>query len=183
MTFLRGDIQNIKLPVDHVDIIVSMWQGHCLFYENRLENVVFMRDKYLKKEGGLMFPDAFTFKLALIEDEYYYDRKINFWDEVYGIKMSCIKNWVLTEPIIDLVDPSVVVTDTFKLLDRSIDSIKLHELDFSCKYELSAMETISAHALIAWFELHFTLGPRENVLNTSPFMPKTRYRQAIFYLK
>lgn len=40
--------------------------------------------------------------------------------------MSCIKDWVLTEPIIDLVDPSVVATDTFKLLDRSIDNIKAH---------------------------------------------------------
>jgi len=31
--------------------------------------------------------------------------------------------------------------------------------------------------------LEFSLGPTENVLSSSPFMPKTRWKQTIFYLK
>lgn len=145
--------------MEKVDIIVSMWQGYCLFYENKLEKVIWFRDKYLKPEG-LMFPDRATLKLAMIEDEYYYDRKINFWNEVYDVKMSCIKEWVLTEPIVDIVDPSVVVTDTFKLRDIGLEHVTVDKLDFSCAYELTAMESIDAHALVAWFELEFNYGPK-----------------------
>jgi protein arginine N-methyltransferase 1 len=161
---------------------VSMWQGYCLFYENRLEKLIWIRDKYLV-EGGLMFPDWVNFKMALIEDEYYYDKKINFWDEVYNVNMSCIKDWVLTEPFVDLVDPSVVASDTFKVLDYSLEHIKLENVDFSYQYELTALESTYVHAVVMWFELHFSNGPHENVLSTSPFMPKTRWKQTIFYLK
>lgn len=182
VTIIRGIIEDTKLPVEKVDIIVSMWQGYCLFYENKLEKLIWIRDKYLV-EGGIMMPDWVSFKMALIEDEYYYDRKINFWDEVYNVNMSCIKDWVLTEPIVDLVDPSVVVTDTFKLLDFSLDHKKIEDIDFAYQYELTALESINAHAIVTWFELHFNLGPHENILSTSPYMPRTRLKQTIFYLK
>lgn len=182
MTVLRGVVEDTVLPVEKVDIIVSMWQGYCLFYENRLEKLVWLRNKYLAP-NGLMFPDRASFKVAMIEDEYYYDRKINFWDEVYDVKMSCIKEWVLTEPIVDLVDPSVVATDTFKLLEFGLESIPADKLDFSCAYELTSLESINVHALVVWFELEFSYGPKTNVLSSSPFMPKTRWKQTIFYLK
>lgn len=133
VTIIRGDIEDTKLPVEKVNIIVSLWQGYCLFYENKLEKLLWIRDKYLV-EGGMMFPDWVTFKMALVEDEYYYDRKINFWNEVYNVNMSCIKDWVLTEPIVDLVDPSVVVTDTFKVLDCSLEHLPLANVDFSYQY-------------------------------------------------
>jgi hypothetical protein len=72
---------------------------------------------------------------------------------VYGVSMSCIKDWVLTEPIVDLVDPSVVVTDTFKLREFGLEHLKQEDIDFSLQYELSAMDTIKAHAVVVWFEL------------------------------
>ena len=31
---------------------------------------------------------------------------MGFWDEVYGADMSCIKEWVLKEPLIDIVEPN-----------------------------------------------------------------------------
>jgi protein arginine N-methyltransferase 1 len=97
--------------------------------------------------------------------------------------MSCIKDWVLTEPIVDLVDPSVVVTNAFKLREFSLEHLKVEEIDFSLQYELIAMENIKAHAVVIWFDLEFSSGPTENILSTSPFQPKTRWKQTIFYLK
>ena len=41
---------------------------------------------------GLMFPDRATLYVTAIEDRQYKDDKINWWDDVYGFDMSCIKN-------------------------------------------------------------------------------------------
>ncbi|EWM23599.1 Ribosomal L11 methyltransferase, PrmA [Nannochloropsis gaditana] len=52
-----------------VDIIVSEWMGYFLLRESMLDSLVRVREKYLKKEGGHMFPSHATMYWALIEDE------------------------------------------------------------------------------------------------------------------
>ena len=52
------------------------------------------RDKWLAPEG-LMFPDRATLYVTAIEDRQYKDDKINWWDNVYGFDMSCIRNVAL----------------------------------------------------------------------------------------
>ena len=44
---IQGKVEEIELPVDHVDIIVSEWMGYFLVYENMLESVLYARDKWL----------------------------------------------------------------------------------------------------------------------------------------
>jgi len=40
-------VEEVELPVDKVDIIISEWMGYCLFYESMLNTVIFARDKWL----------------------------------------------------------------------------------------------------------------------------------------
>ena len=68
MTIIKGKVEEIKLPVKHVDIIVSEWMGYFLFYESMLDCVLFARDKWLVK-GGILLPDKFVLKVAGCEDE------------------------------------------------------------------------------------------------------------------
>jgi protein arginine N-methyltransferase 1 len=82
------------LPVKEVDIIISEWMGYLLLYESMLDSVLFARDKYLKP-NGLMFPERAILYVASIEDSEYRESKIDFWDSVYGVDMSSIKQWVL----------------------------------------------------------------------------------------
>ena len=42
-----------------------------------------------------MFPDRATLYVTAIEDRQYKDDKINWWDNVYGFDMSCIRNVAL----------------------------------------------------------------------------------------
>ena len=56
MVTSTGKIEEVTLPVEKVDIIISEWMGYCLLYESMLETVLFARDKWLA-EGGLLFPD------------------------------------------------------------------------------------------------------------------------------
>lgn len=47
ITIFKGKVEEVELPVDKVDIIISEWMGYCLFYESMLNTVIFARDKWL----------------------------------------------------------------------------------------------------------------------------------------
>ena len=52
----KGKMEEIELPVEKVDIIISEWMGYFLLYESMLDVVLWARDKYLVP-GGLILPD------------------------------------------------------------------------------------------------------------------------------
>lgn len=55
---INGKIEELTLPVDTVDIIISEWMGYCLIYESMMDSVLYARDKWLRKDGkGMIFPD------------------------------------------------------------------------------------------------------------------------------
>jgi protein arginine N-methyltransferase 1 len=78
ITVIKGKIEEIELPVEKVDIIISEWMGYFLLYESMLDCVLFARDKFLHADG-MMFPDRAVLYLASIEDEDYRQSKIDFW--------------------------------------------------------------------------------------------------------
>jgi type I protein arginine methyltransferase len=40
-------MEDLELPVDKVDIIISEWMGYFLLYESMLDTVIYARNKYL----------------------------------------------------------------------------------------------------------------------------------------
>lgn len=75
VTLLQGKMEEVKLPFDKVDIIISEWMGYFLLYESMMDTVLYARDRYLEK-GGLIFPDKATLFVAGIEDGEYKEEKI-----------------------------------------------------------------------------------------------------------
>ena len=59
-------MEEVELPVESVDIIVSEWMGYCLFFESMLDSVLHARDKWLRP-GGLIFPDKVKLYVCGIE--------------------------------------------------------------------------------------------------------------------
>jgi hypothetical protein len=47
VTIIKGKVEEVDLPVEGVDIIISEWMGYCLFYESMLNTVIYARDKWL----------------------------------------------------------------------------------------------------------------------------------------
>jgi hypothetical protein len=47
VTLIQGKMEEVVLPVDKVDIIISEWMGYFLLYESMLDTVLVARDKYL----------------------------------------------------------------------------------------------------------------------------------------
>ena len=50
ITLIQGKVEEVELPVEKVDIIISEWMGYFLLYESMLDTVIFARDKWLVKQ-------------------------------------------------------------------------------------------------------------------------------------
>ena len=118
---IKGKMEDVELPVDQVDIIISEWMGYFLLYESMLETVLYARDKWLRKDTGIIMPDKAILYITAIEDGAYMNDKIDFWDNVYGFNMKTIKKMAMTEPLVDTVDPKSLISNFKPVLTRPSD--------------------------------------------------------------
>ncbi len=97
--------------------------GFCMHYDGLLDRMVEARDLYLDKKNGVIFPDKLKLKCAFIHDEHFYDKKVNFWNLVYGIPMTCMKKSISQEPMIKIIDPSLLVSEIHKFLEFDLYTV------------------------------------------------------------
>jgi len=182
---IKSKIEDLdKLPdgLKEVDIIISEWMGYCLFYESMLDTVIYARDKWLKKSSGLLFPDKAQLFLTAIEDRAYKNRKINFWDDVYGFKMSCIKELAISEPLVDNVDPKQIVTGHCLVKEVNLLKVKKEDLSFEVPFKLPVKKDEYIHAFMTYFTVEFTACHTPIGFSTSPEANKyTHWKQTVFY--
>ena len=182
ITLVKGKMEEVELPVDKVDIIISEWMGYFLFYESMLDTVLVARDKYLVP-GGIILPDKATLYLSAIEDGAYKSEKIEWWDDVYGFKMSCMKELAYVEPIVDCVDERQVIADAVPILTIDVNTCTVADLDFSATFELTSKFNDYCHALIGFFDCEFSASHKPLSLPTGPAHTPTHWKQTVFYLK
>ena len=156
--------------------------GYFLLYESMLDTVMFARDKWLHP-NGLMFPDRAKMYISGIEDADYKERKLDFWQDVYGIDMTIIRPTVMAEPIVDVVEAQAVITTECLLYDIDIKNVKASDLEFAAKYELTATKSDYLHAIIAYFEVEFNHGTKVIKLSTNPARKYTHWKQTVFYFE
>jgi len=179
---IRGKVEEITLPVEKVDVIISEWMGYCLFYESMLDTVIYARDKWLAP-GGLMFPDKATLYVCAIEDRQYKDDKINWWDDVYGFDMSAIRKVALTEPLVDVVDRNQVVTNNCLVREIDIQTITKEDIPFESPFHLTIKRNDYVQALVSFFNIEFTHCHKRVGFSTAPEAPYTHWKQTVFYLE
>ncbi|CAG2212851.1 PRMT1 [Mytilus edulis] len=182
VTLIKGKVEEVQLPdgIEKVDIIISEWMGYCLFYESMLNTVIFARDKWLNP-GGMIFPDRATLYVCAIEDRQYKDEKINWWDNVYGFDMSCIRKTAIAEPLIDVVDPNMVVTNACLVKEVDIYTVQLDDLSFTAPFHLQCRRSDYIHALVTYFNIEFTKCHKRTGFSTAPEAPYTHWKQTVFY--
>jgi len=181
ITVIKGKMEEVELPVDKVDIIISEWMGYCLLYESMLQTVLLARDKWLKPDG-IIFPDKATIQFTAIEDADYKEDKINFWDNVYGFNMSCIKKNAIQEPLVDVVEPNQVMCGSCKLLTIDINTVKAEDLSFKVPFNLVALRDDFCHAFVASFDIEFSKCHKPVFFSTSPQATYTHWKQTVFYM-
>ncbi|XP_075694224.1 protein arginine N-methyltransferase 3 [Rhinoderma darwinii] len=55
ISLIKGRIEEIDLPVENVDIIISEWMGYFLLFESMLDSVIYAKDKYLGAGGAGLY--------------------------------------------------------------------------------------------------------------------------------
>lgn len=176
------DLKELPKGFTEVDIIISEWMGYCLFYESMLDTVIYARDRWLKQKGGLLFPDKAQLYLTAIEDRAYKNKKINFWDDVYGYKMSCIKEQAMSEPLVDIVDAKQIVTGPFLVKEVDLHKVKKEDLSFEVPFRLPVKKDEYIHAFMTYFTVNFTACHTPVGFTTSPETNKyTHWKQTVFY--
>ncbi|KAI5820685.1 S-adenosyl-L-methionine-dependent methyltransferase [Pyronema omphalodes] len=181
ITLIQGKMEEITLPVDKVDIIISEWMGYFLLYESMLDTVLWARDRYLVP-GGLIFPDKAHIYMAAIEDGDYKDEKIGFWNNVYGFNYTPMQKVALAEPLVDTVELKAVVTKPCLAYSIDLYTVTVEELSFSVPFTLECERNDYIHAFISWFDIEFSKCHKPVKFSTGPHAKYTHWKQTVFYI-
>ncbi|XP_042512676.1 probable protein arginine N-methyltransferase 1 [Macadamia integrifolia] len=182
ITVLKGKVEEIVLPVAQVDIIISEWMGYFLLFENMLDTVLYARNKWLINDG-IVLPDRAALYLTAIEDAEYKEDKIEFWNNVYGFDMRCIKKQSMMEPLVDTVDQNQIVTNSQLLKTMDISKMALGDASFTAPFKLVAERNDYIHALVAYFDVSFTKCHKFTGFSTGPRSRATHWKQTVLYLE
>uniref|UniRef100_A0A8C6KIM8 type I protein arginine methyltransferase n=1 Tax=Nothobranchius furzeri TaxID=105023 RepID=A0A8C6KIM8_NOTFU len=163
ITIFKGKVEEVELPVEKVDIIVSEWMGYCLFYESMLNTVIFARDKWLVWWLGLYVWACLT--------------ETAFHPHV------CIRNVAIKEPLVDVVDPKQVVTNACLIKEVDIYTVKPGDLSFTSAFCLQIQRNDYVHALVTYFNIEFTKCHKKTGFSTAPDAASTHWKQTVFYLE
>jgi protein arginine N-methyltransferase 1 len=92
IVLIKGKVEEIVLPVPHVDIIISEWMGYFLLFESMLDTVLYARSKWMLPDPnqsgrylGHIFPNRATMLIAGTRLD-----RLGFWDDVYGFDYRSI---------------------------------------------------------------------------------------------
>ncbi|KAJ8063391.1 hypothetical protein OCU04_008612 [Sclerotinia nivalis] len=155
ITLLKGKVEEVNLPVEHVDIIVSEWMGYCLLYEAMLDSVIWARDKYLKP-NGLMVPSHMNMWVAPVADPDYVADHIDFWRDVYGFDMKAMQAGIHEDAQVLDMPASTICGEPFPFLQLSLHTTTVKDLTFRRKWETKLTQDIDAlDGFMIWFDSFF----------------------------
>lgn len=200
ITCLRGKVEEVVLPVDKVDIIVSEWMGYCLLYEAMLDSVIWARDKYLKPDG-LMVPSHMNMWVAPVADPDYISDHIAFWRDVYGFDMKAMQAGIHDDAQVLHMPESTICAEPFPFLQLSLHTTTVKDLSFKRNWKAKLTKDIDAlDGFIIWFDSFF-MSSRDTVVpedaraeqwtradkpgiafTTGPFEKATHWKQGVMLI-
>lgn len=198
---LRGKIEDVSLPVQQVDIIVSEWMGYCLLYEAMLDSVIWARDRYLTPDG-LMIPSHTTLHMAPLTDPDYIADHISFWQSVYGFNMNSMLAHIYDEVLIRDLKSSILAADSVPFLQLPLHHTTKSDLTFANRpFTMELKEDIDAlDGFVIWFDTFFLpsrvdtvsayaraedwgrRGGKGVAFTTGPGGPETHWRQGVLLI-
>ncbi|XP_032918021.1 protein arginine N-methyltransferase 3 isoform X1 [Catharus ustulatus] len=183
ITLVKGRIEEVHLPLEKVDVIISEWMGYFLLFESMLDSVIYAKDKYLA-EGGSVYPDLCTISLVAVGDMNKHTDKLLFWEDVYGFDMSCMKKAVIPEAVVEVLDPSTLISTASVIKHIDCNSASSPDLEFSSDFTLSITMSTQCTAIAGYFDVFFEKNCNNKVLfSTGPQCTKTHWKQTIFLLE
>lgn len=104
--------------------------------------------------------------------------------------MTCIKKWILSEPLVDPIDSQDILTTSKKFYDVNLEKVKIcfkiqitkEDLEFNSDFVLNVETDGVIHGFVTWFDCLFTHGSKIINLSTSPYKKQTHWKQTVFYI-
>lgn len=170
--FFRGRLQDIELPVDSVDVIVSEWMGGVLLMEDMLPVVLYARDRWLKP-GGILLPDRARLFLAPLDD-------------VAGLsskRFPTLRETISSQMWVSVIDPTRFLAEPSCIIDLDLNTVqepdvKSYETLFC--FDLNEAGILNGFGL--WFDVLFNQTKPPVTLSTAPWLPPTHWAQALWIL-
>jgi len=178
---VKGRLEETKLPFDSFQYIVSEWMGYFLLFEGMLDSVIAARDKYMAP-GGSMIPNRTTISLVAIEDEKRYGQLLDFWDDVYGYKMKCMRAPILEEASVEIVPSACMISEPALVLDLDLNTCTVEDTQFNTPFTLNITRDCNLTAIVGYFDTYFNLPTNQVMFSTGPNATPTHWKQTIFYL-
>ncbi|XP_071664915.1 protein arginine N-methyltransferase 3 isoform X2 [Patagioenas fasciata] len=183
ITLVKGRIEEVDLPLEKVDVIISEWMGYFLLFESMLDSVIYAKDKYLA-EGGSVYPDICTISLVAVGDLNKHADKLLFWEDVYGFDMSCMKKAVIPEAVVEVLHPNTLISTASVIKHIDCNTASTPDLEFSSDFTLSITRSTKCTAVAGYFDIFFEKNCHNKVLfSTGPLCARTHWKQTIFLLE
>ncbi|MFK8049267.1 MAG: methyltransferase domain-containing protein [Halioglobus sp.] len=175
--FYHDDHHSLELA-DKVDVIVSEWMGHCLFYEAMLEPLLAVRDRFLVP-GGTMIPAQVSLHAGLVCDEDLLEDLSFLRDQPYDIDFSAIADVPFEQTDLVTLDPESLLESTAHLGSLDMHTIEKAEIPRVFTGILTPDRETEVFALCGWFSAQLSDGVN---LSTGPNDLPTHWDQILFPL-
>lgn len=154
------------------------------------DSVCYAREKFLKKNGGYMFPDRAIIYMAPCTLQQEYDRMLNCYKQpFYGLNFKSFIPFLVqdfvSKPYIEILQSNQLLAEKQIIKDIDLCSIKsqdLHKVKKGCVFKPS--KDGSLHGFCFWFEVFFNGDDKTKcvVLSTSPDAKPTHWKQTCILL-
>jgi SAM-dependent methyltransferase len=175
--FYHDDHQSLRLD-DKVDVIVSEWMGHCLFYEAMLEPLLAVRDNYLAP-GGVMIPAQLSLHAGLVCDQDLLEDLSFLRDRPYDIDFSPIANAPFQQTDLVSLEPDSILENTVRLGSLDMHSITRADTPRVFTGRVRPEREADIFALCGWFSAELSEGV---AFGTGPNDLPTHWDQILFPL-
>ena len=189
---LHNRVEDVELD-EKVDIIVSEWMGFYLVHEAMLDSVLVARDKHLKPDTGIMLPSSASVWVAACSLDYHIAETLKYWDNVYGFKMSPIKEEAMkrTKPEVLVLAKEQLLTEPVCVADFDLMTVTSDDLSSIAKKHFVSVTkkgNSNFHGLAIWFRTPFQCYTDDSwtnndvVLDTSPDAEPTHWKQTVIMI-
>jgi SAM-dependent methyltransferase len=175
--FYHDDEQSLQLG-EKVDVIVSEWMGHCLFYEAMLEPLLAIRDRYLAN-GGVMIPAEVSLHAGLVCDKDILEDLSFLQTKPYDIDFSPIAHTPFQQTDLVTLGPESILKSTAHLGSLDMHTVGKADTPRVFTGTIKPDKKADIYALCGWFSSRLCEGV---AFGTGPNDIPTHWDQILFPL-
>lgn len=110
-----------------------------------------------------MVPSQCSILFAAISDSSFLSSSVDFWDSVYGFKMSAMKSDIGKEAEILVFQPESIVSSVTSLKDVYMHKDRsVQDADFKTDFSVTVQKDgVDIHGFLGWFDTFFTKDGRD----------------------